>query len=105
MFRKELDAELLKLKGGTRKGYHLWPSEKLLKLVVEIAVTSSSRKGKDPRWPVVTATLVSIYRDETAKKRAIDNFNLNPPDAGDSGTKKGSLRPRGLEDATTEEYS
>lgn len=37
----------------------------------------SGRKDNDPNWPVTTAMMVSIYRDETAKLQAIDNFNLS----------------------------
>lgn len=37
---------------------------------------SISTKGKNPNWTVLMATLVGIYRDESAKLRAIDNYNL-----------------------------
>jgi hypothetical protein len=32
-------------------------------------------KGKSPNWPVFTSMLVSVYRDEVAKSKAIDDYN------------------------------
>lgn len=72
-----------KVKGGTRKGAKRWPRNLLLQLVIE-AGAFASKDTNDPSWPVSMALMVSIYRDESAKIRAIDNFNLT---AGmDSGT-------------------
>lgn len=51
----------------------------LLNLAVEIG-SLASRKGEDPNRPVATAILISVYRDESAKIQAIDNFNLTRDD-------------------------
>lgn len=75
-FLKELDAELSLVKGGSRKGALRWPRKMLLKTVYDVASLAASRdKGFGPKWTVVTSLLVSIYRDEVAKKRSIDQFN------------------------------
>lgn len=75
IFHKELDDELKKLK-GTRKGAKRWPKKVLLDLVIDIGSLASSRKDIDPMWPLVTANMVSIYRSESAKIKAIDDFNI-----------------------------
>lgn len=43
-------------------------------MAIEAGSLASSRKGMNPRWSVQTALMVSIYRDESAKKRAADNY-------------------------------
>lgn len=55
----------------------------LLKLVVEVASLANSRTDFDPSWSVVITNLVSLYRNEDAKKRAIDNYipPTSPSDA------------------------
>ena len=75
IFHAELDQLLKNVKGGTRKGERRWPRDVLLKLCVE-AGSFANRESPDPNWPVTTALMVSIYRDESAKIKAIDNFNL-----------------------------
>lgn len=85
IFHKELQDELNVIKGGTRKGAKRWPLKLLLRLAVE-AGSFSGRKDNDPKWPVMTSLMVSIYRDETAKIQAIDSFNLTAG-YGDTPTK------------------
>jgi hypothetical protein len=46
----------------------------LLELVNEIASLANSTEGIGPEWPVPTATLVSIYRNEDAKKASADSY-------------------------------
>lgn len=84
-FKKELEEELRKLPKSTREGAIKWPTEYLLKTLMDVATVNGTvkkgRKGKN--WTVVTSTLVSIYRDEVAKKETIDNFNAMPqPNTG-----------------------
>jgi hypothetical protein len=75
-FRKELDKELGQLPKGTRQGQQDWPDEYLLELANEVAMVHYSYpKGAKPRWDVVTYTLVSVYRDELTKMKAIDRLN------------------------------
>jgi hypothetical protein len=45
-------------------------------VVQEAASFSNSTKKINPKWTVMTSILVSIYRDEVAKVKAIDNHNL-----------------------------
>jgi len=75
-FIVELEKELDNLRSGTIQGAMEWPYQMLLGIVVEVATFSSSvkRTGKD--WTVVTSTLVSVYRDEIAKVKAVDNYIL-----------------------------
>lgn len=76
IFHKELDDELRKVKGGTRQVARKWPREQLLKLAVEAGSLASIRKTNDPEWPILLSLMVSIYRDEAAKLRAIETFNI-----------------------------
>jgi hypothetical protein len=48
----------------------------LIDLVLQSGALANSCKGSKPEWPVMTALLVSIYRDESAKMKAIDSFNM-----------------------------
>ena len=57
-----------------------------MKILVEVATFSNlAGKGRGPRWSVVTDTLVSVYRDEIAKKKVIDDFNSMPQSTPKSG--------------------
>jgi hypothetical protein len=97
----ELDEELRKLRKGTRKGNRKWPRKKLLELVVE-AGSFANRKHPDPNWPILTALMVSIYRDESAKIQAIDSYNLtagqDTPKGIGARTKSGKLLVPDTED-------
>lgn len=67
---------------GTREGNRQWPSKLLLEQVAEIAYISNlHRKKNDPRWTVVVAMMVAIYRGEGAKIKAIEDFNSMPPES------------------------
>jgi hypothetical protein len=49
----------------------------LLESVYQVAgLVSKHEKREGPNWTVVTSMLVSVYRDEKAKKDAIDHYNL-----------------------------
>lgn len=61
----------------------------LLQLVVEVASIANSVEGTNPNWTVTVSHLVSVYRSEDAKKRAIDNYIPPTSDA----PKKGPLIP------------
>ncbi len=76
MFHDELDVELKTLKNGTRTGNRKWPRKKLLELAVE-AGSYANKKTPDPNWPILTALMVSIYRDESAKVQAIETYNMS----------------------------
>lgn len=80
-FIKELEQELRAIPKGTRKGARKWPSSYLLKLVVEAGSIANSIKGTDPKWPVTTSMMVSLYRGEVQKMQAIDSFNLTQTDS------------------------
>lgn len=45
-------------------------------MVVEIGSIAAKKTG-DPDLPILTAMMVSMYRDESAKIQAIDGFNLS----------------------------
>lgn len=73
-FENELEGVLRKLKLGTRKGNRKWPAKRMLETVMEVGHISSLSKEMNPNWTVPVSTLVSIYRDETAKMRLIDTY-------------------------------
>ena len=77
-----------KLPRGTRKGARKWPASKLIPIVMDVASVSGTAKRYKDSWPVAVATLVSIYRDERAKVRAIDSFNLTASVASTQTGKK-----------------
>ena len=76
IFHKELDEELKKLK-GTREGQRKWNRKVLLDTVLEIMSLAGTSKVTKPEWPVNVANMVSIYREESGKMKAIDNFNMS----------------------------
>jgi hypothetical protein len=78
-FLEELDEQLKNIKHGTRKGGQKWPRKLLLKQLTEVATFANSQEGIDPTWAVTSTHLISIYRGEEAKKRAIDTYV--PPSA------------------------
>lgn len=83
---EDIDKELIKVKQGTREGARKWPRKMLMDVLVEVATFSSlAGKGRGSNWSVVTNTLVSVYRDEVAKKRVIDDYNSMPPPTSHSG--------------------
>lgn len=84
-FQEEVEAELKKLKGTTRKGARQWPVKYLENLYVMVSNIAASTKKVDPKWSVVTATLVSVYRGESARKQSIEHFNATPPEVPKSG--------------------
>lgn len=73
---KEMETELRKLPKGTRSGSQKWPAMRLIQMVYEVASMANSTKTTKRNWTVLTAQLVSIYRGESSKMRAIDNFKL-----------------------------
>ena len=75
-FIKELESELAKIPKSTRRGHRKWPAKYLLSTASEIAYLANSVKGIGRKWSVVTALLVSIYRDEMSKMKAIENYKL-----------------------------
>ena len=82
---KELTQELRKLPYGTWKGEVRWPALKLLETVYEVA-SMASRKKIGRKCPQNVKMLINIYKDEDAKKRSIDTYNL---------TQEGDSAPRG----------
>ena len=95
IFIKELEEELKHVKNGTRKGARKWPSKYLLDQLVEVATISYSTKRKSPKWTVIVNMLISVYRDEIAKMRAIDNYT---PDKEAQVPAISKLNIRGNED-------
>lgn len=90
IFVSELERELNTMPKGTRAGQKKWPSKYLIGVVSEIASLSYSTKGIGRNWTVVTELLVSVYRDEVAKMKAIESANLaqqsnEPDDSKDEG--------------------
>jgi hypothetical protein len=45
-------------------------------MVIEIGSMANSIEGISPSWPVVTLTLISVYREEQGKIKAVENWNL-----------------------------
>lgn len=84
IFLKELEDELRKVKGGTRKGMRKWPLKLMLTTVIEVASITSTSKKTNPKWPVPLANLVSVYRGEDAKKQMIENY-VAPTEGSDDG--------------------
>jgi hypothetical protein len=70
---------------GTAKGAEQWPMDDLLESVMEVSAVSNSRKNYDPRWTVVLATFVGVYRDEDAKIKYRENWK--PDDSGKPNNK------------------
>lgn len=70
-----LNAELKSVKTSREKA-RIWTSDYLERLVGEVGYQANLYKNNGPKWSVVTAILVSVYRDEIAKMKAIENFNL-----------------------------
>lgn len=88
IFIRELDNEIRRLKRTTWAGNHKWPNPKLIRLVSEIASISGSTKTRDGNWTVVIDTLVSVYRDESAKISYVDTFNAPASAKGSNKTKR-----------------
>lgn len=66
-------AQVTKSRASKRK----WPADHLLRLVTEAAAADMNHpKGQGRNWNVVLATLVSVWRDESSKARAIDAHAL-----------------------------
>lgn len=100
LFHEELDKELRTIKGGTRKGAKRWDRTFLLRMVVEIGSIASKKTG-DPDLPILTAMMVSMYRDESAKIQAIDGFNLSQ--SSGSNTPRKFAVPEDVKDKYKEE--
>lgn len=94
-FLKELDAELSKVKGGTREGARRWPRKALLESVYQvIGLANKYKDSEGPNWTVVTSLLVSVFRDERAKKESIDQFNATQAIEQQREQVKGSRGPK-----------
>lgn len=78
IFIKELEAELKRIPKSTYRGYRIWPVQRLLDTVAEVATMAHSRKGINPKWSMATSIFVSVYRDESAKIQAIESFTPDP---------------------------
>lgn len=76
IFRAELEKELKTIRGTTREQHRKWKAERMLKIVNESASLANSRKGFHKNWPETVALFVSLYRDEVARIKMIDNWNL-----------------------------
>lgn len=74
-FKKALDQELKKVK-CSRTQARQWNGDYLLKLVTETAYQAGLHKKSGRKWTVTTSILVSVYRSEIEKIKAIENFNL-----------------------------
>lgn len=62
-----------------------WPLDEVLNAVNAAASMDQSvnRKGEGRDWTVVTSRLVAIYREEMAKPRRIDLWNMAQKNAED----------------------
>jgi hypothetical protein len=78
-FKQRLGQELKYMRRGTRQGIRKWNVKFLINLVVEIGGVAGSFEGINPEWPVPILRLVSIYRDESKKKRISDTYVYESP--------------------------
>jgi len=67
----------------------MWTVKYLTGVVSEIASLASTTKGTGLKWTVVTDLLVSVYRDEVSKMKAVESANMQtnvgPDDSKDEG--------------------
>lgn len=78
IFVEETEKELRVLKGTTREGARKWPLKRLLEIVYEVAHMSNRYKDtNDPKWPVALSNMISVYRNEYSKLKAIRDFALS----------------------------
>lgn len=89
-FIKNTEKALEDYPRATWKGQNKWPFDDLLKAVIDTSNVAGSRKGTDPKWTMVVATLVSIYRSEDAKLRAAETHRPEESEAGPTRPTKGS---------------
>jgi hypothetical protein len=94
--RKIWEAETLKeLKAGRTSPEEdiKWPLKHLEQSLGTVSFASSGRKaGHHPKWSIVTAYLVDIYRDEVSKLEAIDAWRRRQ-DAKDAAQAAKEGRP------------